>query len=110
MPETIQLFQASLSGVQLDSEGLAPRANPVDKLNRIAELADATLQITNTNACTPEHMLAHRLAMLTRQLLTTALMPGSPELVKSWLMARAELLELQAQIRENANRPGNDLE
>lgn len=112
MSNVIADFQASFNGLVLDTEGLAPRENPLPKLERIAELALAVIAITKSPV-TPEDMLAHRLAVLTKKLLTTALFHGSPQLVKSWMLARAELLELQTYNRpamESGNRPETDLE
>ena len=104
MHDTITQFQASLSGLQLDNEGLAPRHNPLPKLNQIAGLARAVIEKTGLPE-TPEEGLAHRLAVLTEHLLTTTLAHGSPALVRAWLLARAELLELQ-----ESSRPREGLE
>lgn len=99
MSDTITQFQASFNGLVLDSEGLAPRDNPLSKLNRVAELALAVIALT-TKPATPEDVLAHRLAVLTKEMLATTWNHGSPGLVKAWMKARAELLELQAAARD----------
>ncbi len=100
--EAIAKLQASLHGLVLDAEGIAPRCNELEQLNRIAALARTVITLTRSPQ-TPQDLLAHRLAKLTEDLLTTALQHGSPQLVKAWILARAELVEHQAATREAAN-------
>lgn len=106
---TIHALQASFNGLVLDSEGLSPRDNPLPKLNKIAELAVAVIELTKS-PINAEDVLAHRLAVLTKEMLATTWNHGSPDLVRSWMLARAELLELQAQTREAGEHTKEDLE
>lgn len=89
-------FRGSIIGLHLDDNGLTD--NRLDTLDRIAGLTYAVLTITR-DAATPHDLLANRLARLTQQLIRARLMGGDGrQIVRDYLMARAELIELQANV------------
>lgn len=93
----LNAFQGSIIGLHLDDDGLTD--NPLDSLDRITGLSFAVLTITH-DAATPRDLLANRLARLTQHLIRARLMGGDgTQIVRDYLMARAELIELQANAR-----------
>jgi hypothetical protein len=88
--ETIQVFIQMLSGLRVDKFGLKPD-NHLGYLNPLAKMC---FQVENITAAadTPEHLLVHRVAKLTGDLITTVKLAGGETIVREWFMARAELL------------------
>lgn len=90
---TISLFRVALCGLDLDAEGLT-RHNTLKRLDLIAALTYEVIALTR-EATTPQDLLLNRLARCTQRLLTTSL-EADPAAVKSYLIARGELLEMEA--------------
>lgn len=97
--EILDAFEQLLVGLDVDDHGLT-RDNDLQHLNAIAGFSYAVIDVT-TDAANPREMLTNRLARITQELLTT-LFRGcdGDRIVREYLLARAELLEL----KEN-NRP-----
>ena len=93
----IDAFQGSIVGLHLDDDGITD--NPPDTLEHVAGMTYAVLGLTQ-DAATPRDLLANRLAYLTQQLIRARLTRSDGrEAVRDYLLARAELIELQATAR-----------
>ena len=93
----LDTFQSSIVGLHLDDDGLTD--NPTDTLEHVAGMTYAVLGLTH-DAATPRDLLANRLAHQTQQLIKARFMGGDGmQLVRDYLLARAELIELQANAR-----------
>jgi hypothetical protein len=99
MNPTAAQFRASLIGLHLDRDGLT-RQNNLERLNLIARLSGEVLDLT-ADADTPEDLLLHRLAHCAQRVVTTVLQ-SDPDAVRAFLIARAELLEADANSRPEA--------
>ncbi|HPX38597.1 MAG TPA: hypothetical protein PLH92_17210 [Mycobacterium sp.] len=91
---TLAAFDEILRQLKLTDTGLDPHANTYGAAVIAAQLAADTMAYT-ADADTPEDLLIHRLAYLTGQLLTTAVVADDENIVRDWLLARAELAELR---------------
>lgn len=87
-------FEAVLSQLQITDDGLDPERNTLGAVEIVAELVDDVKRL-DPDRVTPEDILVRRLAVLTGELLTTAVLPGGRQIVRDWLQARAELTELR---------------
>jgi hypothetical protein len=96
--EIVDAFEQSLVGLDVDERGLT-RENDLQHLNAVAALSYAVIDVT-TDAANPREMLTHRLAHIAQELLTT-LFKGcdGDRIVREYLLARAELLELKENTR-----------
>ncbi|MEI7717962.1 MAG: hypothetical protein WCI78_18060 [Mycobacterium sp.] len=93
----LDTFQSSIVGLRLDDDGLTD--NPTDTLEHVAGMTYAVLGLTQ-DAETPRDLLANRLAHMAQQLIKARFMGGDGRrLVRDYLFARAELIELQANAR-----------
>lgn len=91
---TLAAFDDILRELKLTSTGLDPEANTYGAVVLSADIVADTLKFT-ANADTPEDLLIHRLAHLTGWLLTTAVIADDENIVRDWLLARAELTALR---------------
>ena len=101
---TVNRLRAALTRLRVDDDGLT-RDNDIRHLDHIAELTYAVLEAT-ADADTPRDLLANRLARLTQRVIST-LFRGEDgrTVVREFLLARAELIELDAEIRpDDPNR------
>jgi len=96
--EILDAFEQSLVSLDVDERGLT-RNNDLADLNAVAALSYAVIDVT-ADAANPREMLTHRLAHIAQELLTT-LFKGSDgnRIVRQYLLARAELLELKLNTR-----------
>jgi hypothetical protein len=96
--EILDAFEQSLVSLDVDERGLT-RNNDLADLNAGAALSYAVIDVT-ADAANPREMLTHRLAHIAQELLTT-LFKGSDgdRIVRQYLLARAELLELKLNTR-----------
>jgi len=104
MNPTAAHFRASLIGLQLDRDGLT-RHNDVQRLTLIARLSGEVLDLT-ADADTVEDLLLHRLAHCAQRVITTV-QQSDRDAVKSFLLARAELLEDDLNSRPQATTIGD---
>lgn len=90
---TLAAFDAILGQLKLTDTGLDPKT----KYGAVVIAADIVTDAMKytANADTPEELLIHRLAHLTGQLLTTAVIADDENIVSDWLKARAELTALR---------------
>jgi hypothetical protein len=85
-------FLYGLRQLHFNDDGLTDK-NTLADLNTIALLSLA-LEAVTANGNTPVELAANRLAVLTEDLIATWIFP-SKQAVHDWLIARAELLQLQ---------------
>ena len=90
--ELIGVFIYSMSLLCIDETGLTDD-NQLDDLETVARLCRDVKAITAEQR-TPEEMALRRLALCTEDVLVTWVIL-SRRAVKQWMIARAELLELQ---------------
>jgi hypothetical protein len=88
----IGVFLYSLTLLRVDEESLTP-GNDLSDMNAVAKLCLDVKAITAPGD-TPEQLSLHRLACLTEDLLITYVFPDR-QVVKAWMCARAELLDLR---------------
>jgi hypothetical protein len=86
------IFIYSLSLLHVDDTGLTAD-NLLADMNAIAYACRQVKAITAAGD-TPEQLALHRLACLTEDVLVTYIFPDR-QVVRDWLIARAELLELR---------------
>jgi len=89
----IDALQAALVGLRMDDGGLA-RGNPLARLEAVAAAARAVLEAT-AGGDSAEDVVAHQLAVLSQRLLTTLFDVEGRQIVRSFLLARADLLALR---------------
>jgi hypothetical protein len=89
---TINEFITALGQLRTYKNGIAPDYDFAE-LNPIAKQCFVVEGITAAGN-TPEEILLHRLAKLTGDLITTLVLDGGGTVVREWLTARAELLQL----------------
>lgn len=87
-------FADVLPQLRITDNGLDREQNSYGTVVVTADLV-AEVKTYTAEGHTPEEMLLHRLACLTGDLLTTAVLPPDPQIVRDWLIARAELVELR---------------
>jgi hypothetical protein len=88
-----EVFIRSLNLLHADSDGLTDETE-FDDIKAIAQIAPDVQELTATGN-TPYSMMLHRLAALTEALCLSWGGDPNPKLVKGWLIARAELVELR---------------
>jgi hypothetical protein len=90
----IGIFLYGLGQLQVDDNRLIPDANDEDDLQTIGALCVQVYRITAAGI-TPFDMALSRLAVLTGALLISPTLGHGPDIVRKWLLARSEVLELQ---------------
>ena len=101
--DTIAAFRASLLRLQIDDRGLL-RGHNLAHLETAAGLTRKVQHLT-ADAATPRDLLINRLAYCTSQLLTTMFVADAEarDITRTWLVARAELVELDEKSRPNGS-------
>ena len=87
-------FDAILPHLPITDEGVDREQIALGALEITARLV-ADVKALRPDGFTPEDMLRYRLASLTGDLLTTAVLAPDPQIVRDWLTARAELNQLR---------------
>jgi hypothetical protein len=90
---TIDLLVSMLGGLRVDVHG-PTSDNHQDYLNSLANLC-LEVEVITAAGNTPEEILLHRVARLTGDLITTLAQAGADAIVREWLGARVELLQLR---------------
>jgi hypothetical protein len=88
----IDEFLSAIRRLRVDEKGIAPDYGFAE-LNPIAKQCFAVEDITAAGN-TPEEILLHRVARLTGDLITTVILGEGESIVREWLIARAELLQI----------------
>ncbi|MGO9352483.1 MAG: hypothetical protein ACLP3C_17315 [Mycobacterium sp.] len=92
--ELIGVFKYGLRKLDVNDNGLTD-ANQIADLNVMAALCRAVkTSIAAATHTTVEHLLLHRLACLTEDLLVTPWITN-PTAARDWMLARSELLQAQ---------------
>jgi hypothetical protein len=86
---TIELLVSMLGGLRVPTSD-----NHQDYLNSLANLC-LEVEVITAAGNTPEEILLHRVARLTGDLITTLAQAGADAIVREWLGARVELLQLR---------------
>ena len=87
-------FDALLPQLPITADGLDREQMTLGALEIAARLV-ADVKALRPEGFTPEDMLRYRLAALTGDLLTTAVLEPDPRVVRDWLIARAELAQVR---------------
>ncbi len=90
---TIDLLVSMLGGLRVDVHG-PTSDNHQGYLNSLANLC-LEVEVITAAGNTPEEILLHRVARLTGDLITTLAQAGADAIVREWLGARVELLQLR---------------
>jgi hypothetical protein len=90
--ERCETFVRALTLLDVDDDGLTDNNN-LDDLEAIAQICPDVKNITSPGD-SPYALALHRLAVLTEDLLVTYVFPDR-QVVRGWLIARAELLDLR---------------
>jgi hypothetical protein len=89
----IDLFVSMLGGLRVDVHG-PTSDNHRGYLNSLANLC-LEVEVIAAPGNTPEEILLHRVARLTGDLITTLAQAGANTIVREWIAARVELLQLR---------------
>jgi hypothetical protein len=92
--DVIGCFLYGLHQLRVDDSGLVPGANDEDDLHTVGALSVAVYRIV-ARCDTPRDLALSRLAVTTGGLLASQWLGGGETIVRKWLIARAEALELQ---------------
>jgi hypothetical protein len=92
--DIIGTFLYGLGRLRVDDNGLTPDNDP-DMQTTVGALCVAVYRVAAGRDATPFDMALSRLAVLTGGLLVTPTLGHGPDIVRKWLIARSEVLELQ---------------
>jgi hypothetical protein len=88
-----EIFIRSLNLLHVNHDGLSDQTE-LDDIKAVAQIAPDVQELAATGN-TPYSMMLHRLATLTESLCLSWGGDPNPKLVKAWMIARCELLQLR---------------